>query len=150
MPNIGMCWIAARRNVWLWPLSVMAAFSATIWLDAARNLYPHLYPRMVEIIQQLGASGLVAAPTEADVNGPMRAEIQRFFQAARADALERIPIFRLAWDTAVSAFASRQALYERYFFGDPVRMAGVLVRSHDMTPYMDIVRDFLKRTQEEA
>ncbi len=117
-------------------------------LDAARNLYPHLYPRMIEIIQQLGASGLVATPTEDDINGPLRGEIERFYQAARADALERIPVFRLAWDTAVSAFATRQALYERYFFGDPVRMAGVLVRSHDMTPYMDQVRDFLKQAQE--
>jgi len=118
-------------------------------LDAARNLYPQLYPRMVEIIQHLGASGLVAAPTEADVKGPMNEEIKRFFQAARADALERIPLFRLAWDASLSAFASRQALYERYFFGDPVRMAGVLVRSHDMTPYMDMVREFLKQGQEE-
>jgi 4-hydroxyphenylacetate 3-monooxygenase len=114
-------------------------------LDAARNLYPHLYPRMIEIIQQLGASGLVAMPTEADVNGPLQEEIKRFYQAARADAHERIPIFRLAWDTALSAFGSRQTLYERYFFGDPVRMAGILVRSHDMTPYMDSVRDFIKK-----
>lgn len=114
-------------------------------LDAGRNLYPRLYPRMIEIIQQLGASGLVAAPTEADVKGPLAEEIKRFFQAARAEAHERIPIFRLAWDTALSAFASRQVLYERYFFGDPVRMAGALVRSHDMTPYMDRVRQFLSR-----
>ncbi len=119
-------------------------------LDAARNLYPRLYPRMIEIIQQLGASGLVAAPTEADVKGPLAEEIKRFYQAARADAHERIPIFRLAWDTAVSAFAARQTLYERYFFGDPVRMAGVLVRAHDMSPYMDKVREFLARTEEEA
>jgi len=27
--------------------------------------------------------------------------------------------------------------------------AGVLVRSHDMTPYMDIVRDFIKGNVEE-
>lgn len=119
-------------------------------LDAGRNLYPRLYPRMIEIIQQLGASGLVAAPTEADVTGPMAQEIKRFFQAARADALERIPIFRLAWDTAVSAFASRQVLYERYFFGDPVRMAGALVRSHDMVPYMDQVREFLARHEDHS
>lgn len=114
-------------------------------LDAARNLYPRLYPRMVEIIQQLGAAGLVAMPTEADVDGPMIEEIKRYYQAARMDALERIPLFRLAWDTAVSAFASRQVLYERYFFGDPVRMAGALVASHDRTEYMDRIRAFLKR-----
>ncbi|HSF82945.1 MAG TPA: 4-hydroxyphenylacetate 3-monooxygenase, oxygenase component [Anaerolineales bacterium] len=119
-------------------------------LDAGRNLYPRLYPRMIEIIQQLGASGLVAAPTEADVKGPLAEEIKRFFQAARAEAHERIPIFRLAWDTALSAFASRQVLYERYFFGDPVRMAGALVRSHDMTPYMDRVRQFLSRGDDPA
>src|SRR5439155_14781043 len=67
-------------------------------LDAARNLYPRLYPRMIEIIQQLGAAGLVAMPTEADVNGPLAEEVRRFYQAARADAHERIPILRLAWD----------------------------------------------------
>ena len=114
-------------------------------LDAARNLYPRLYPRMIEILQQLGASGLVAMPTEADVNGPMAEEIKRFFQAARMDALERIPLFRLAWDTTISAFANRQVLYERYFFGDPVRMAGALVQTHDRTAAMDRIRDFLKR-----
>jgi 4-hydroxyphenylacetate 3-monooxygenase len=119
-------------------------------LDAARNLYPRLYPRMVEIIQQLGASGLVAAPVEADVKGPLAEEIKRFFQAARAEAHERIPIFRLAWDTAVSAFASRQVLYERYFFGDPVRMAGALVHSHDLRPYMDSVREFLGQAREQS
>jgi len=112
-------------------------------LDAARNLYPRLYPRMVEIIQQLGASGLVSAPTQADLQGPMAEQIKQFYQAARADAHERIPIFRLAWDTALSAFGSRQVLYERYFFGDPVRMAGALLKAHDVTPYMDRVRQFL-------
>jgi 4-hydroxyphenylacetate 3-monooxygenase len=114
-------------------------------LDAARNLYPRLYPRMIEIIQQLGAAGLVAMPTEADVQGPMAAEIQRYFQAARMEALERIPLFRLAWDTAMSGFGTRQVLYERYFFGDPVRMAGVLVSSHDRAPHMERVRAFLRR-----
>ena len=119
-------------------------------LDAARNLYPRLYPRMVEIIQQMGASGLVAMPTEADVQGPMAEEIGRYFQAARATAHERIPLFRLAWDTAVSAFASRQVLYERFFFGDPVRMAGALVSSHDRTAHMDRIREFIAAAKSEA
>lgn len=119
-------------------------------LDAARNLYPRLYPRMVEIIQQLGASGLVAMPTEADVKGPLAEEVKRYYQAARADAHERIPLFRLAWDTAISAFGSRQVLYERFFFGDPVRMAGALVNSHDRTRSMERVREFLARAKDEA
>jgi 4-hydroxyphenylacetate 3-monooxygenase len=68
-------------------------------------------------------------PTAADVHGPLAAEIQHYYQAARVDALERIPLFRLAWDVAVSAFGTRQVLYERFFFGDPVRMAGALFQS---------------------
>ncbi len=119
-------------------------------LDAARNLYPRLYPRMIEIIQQLGASGLVSNPTEGDINGPLTEEIKRYYQAARAEAHERIPIFRLAWDTAVSAFGARQTLYERFFFGDPVRMAGALVNNHDRTKYMDRVREFLAKAKDES
>jgi 4-hydroxyphenylacetate 3-monooxygenase len=119
-------------------------------MDAARNMFPRMYPRMVEIIQQMGASGLVGTPTEADIHGPLAEEIQRYFQAARADAYERIPLFKLAWDTAVSAFGSRQVLYERFFFGDPVRMAGALVNNHDRTKYMDRVREFLAKSRAEA
>jgi 4-hydroxyphenylacetate 3-monooxygenase len=119
-------------------------------LDAARNLYPRLYPRMIEIVQQLGASGLVAMPTEADVNGPLADDVNRYFQAARAGAADRIPLFRLAWDTAVSAFGSRQVLYERFFFGDPVRNAGALVASHDRRRFMDRVRAFLEQSAEET
>jgi 4-hydroxyphenylacetate 3-monooxygenase len=53
-----------------------------------------------------------------------------YFQAARAEAFDRIPIFKLAWDTALSAFGSRQVLYERFYFGDPVRMAGAINVNH--------------------
>lgn len=121
-------------------------------LDAARNLFPRLYPRMVEIIQQIGASGLVAMPTEADLKGPLIEDIRKYYQAARADAFERIPLFRLAWDASISAFASRQVLYERFFFGDPVRMAGALVSGHNaqIQHYADSVRAFVKLNRDEA
>ncbi len=114
-------------------------------IDAARNLYPQIYPRLVESVRKIGASGLVAMPTEADLNGPLAEEINKYYQAATVDAQERIPLFRLAWDTALSAFGARQAHYEYYFFGDPVRMAGAIFQKKDFTPYMDRVRDFLKR-----
>lgn len=117
-------------------------------LDAARNLYPRLYPRMVEIVQQIGASGLVAMPTQADVEGPLADEIRMLYQGAKIDAHERIPLYRLAWDTAVSSFGSRQVLYERYFFGDPVQMAGVVFKSKDRSASIELVRDFLARSKD--
>ena len=113
-------------------------------LDAARNLYPRLYPRMIEIVRLLGASGLVAMPTQADLKGPLSQEIERYYQSARLEARDRIPLYRLAWDTALSAFAARQVQYETYFFGDPVRMAGAIFHSKDRTRYIEHVREFLR------
>ena len=117
-------------------------------LDAARNLYPKLYPRMIEIVQQLGASGLVAMPTLADIEGPLANEISEYYQSARQEAKERIALYRLAWDTALSAFGSRQVLYERFFFGDPVRLATSTFNTHDRTEYMDRVRAFIEQGQQ--
>lgn len=114
-------------------------------LNTARNWYPRTYPRFTQIIQQLGASGLMALPTEADFAAEVRGDLDRYLQAARADAAERVKLFRLAWDIAVSAFGSRQALYEHFFFGDPVRMAGAYYGWYDKKPYMDRVREFLDR-----
>jgi 4-hydroxyphenylacetate 3-monooxygenase len=121
-------------------------------LDAARNLFPRLYPRMVEIIQQIGASGLVAMPTEADIKGPLAEDIKKYYQAARAEAFDRIPLFRLAWDASLSAFASRQVLYERFFFGDPVRMSGALVTGHgaQIQEYAEKVRELVRQSRDEA
>jgi 4-hydroxyphenylacetate 3-monooxygenase len=121
-------------------------------LDAARNLFPRLYPRMIEIIQQIGASGLVAMPTEQDLKSPLVDDIRKYYQAARAGAFERIPLFRLAWDVSMSAFGSRQVLYERFFFGDPVRMAGALVTNHDaeLRALADRVRVLVRRGRDEA
>ena len=105
---------------------------------------------MVEILQQLGASGFMAIPSERDLGGPQAEAIHTYYQAARADAASRIKLFRLAWDIAISAFGSRQILYERFFFGDPVRMAGAMFNAYDRRPYMERVRAFLERAGEAA
>ena len=88
-------------------------------LDAARNLFPRLYPRMIEIIQQIGASGLVAVPTQRDLAGPLAEDIKRYYQAARAEAFDRVPLFRLAWDTALSAFAVATSALRAVLFRRP-------------------------------
>ena len=60
-----------------------------------------------------------------------------YFQAVNADARTRIKLFRLAFDAAVSSFAGRQQLYERYYSGDPVRLAGTLYNLYDKDPHID-------------
>ena len=60
-----------------------------------------------------------------------------YFQAANADAKTRIKLFRLAFDAAVSSFSGRQQLYERYYSGDPVRLAGTLYNLYDKDTHID-------------
>ena len=114
-------------------------------LNTARNLYPRLYQRFPEILRKLGASGLMATPTEADVTGPAAADIETYLQSATLGGADRVRLFRLVWDTCISAFSGRQALYEYYFFGDPVRMAGAYVAGYDREPYKAAVQAFLRR-----
>jgi 4-hydroxyphenylacetate 3-monooxygenase len=117
-------------------------------LNAARNLFPRMYPRMAEIIQILGASGLMALPTEADLESPLRPAIDRYLQGRNSDAYERVKLFRLAWDASLSAFGARQVLYERFFFGDPVRMASALYTSYPNEAYKARVQAFLDRSDD--
>jgi 4-hydroxyphenylacetate 3-monooxygenase len=114
-------------------------------LDTARNLFPRLYPRLVEIIQLNSSSSLMAAPSEADFASALLPELERYFAAAGASARDRVALYRLAWDVAGSAFGGRQTLYERFFFGDPVRMATALVDHTDLKPLIARIDDFLKR-----
>ncbi|NBJ71167.1 MULTISPECIES: 4-hydroxyphenylacetate 3-monooxygenase, oxygenase component [Clostridia] len=113
-------------------------------LDAARNWFPRVYPRMIEIIRILGASGMMGIPTEADFAheeiGPI---LHRAMQGKNVEGYERVQIFRLAWDLTMSAFGSRQTHYEYYFFGDPIKMGMAYFDNYDKETYKAHVREFL-------
>ncbi|HLR62830.1 MAG TPA: 4-hydroxyphenylacetate 3-monooxygenase, oxygenase component [Lentibacillus sp.] len=115
-------------------------------LDAARNWYPRIYPRLAEIVRILGASGLMGIPTHADFHheeiGPI---LHRAMQGKNVEGYERVQIFRLAWDLTMSAFGNRQTHYEYYFFGDPVKMGMAYFDKYDKESYKEKVRAFLDR-----
>jgi 4-hydroxyphenylacetate 3-monooxygenase len=116
---------------------------ASMPLWTVRQTFPQQFHRMCEIIQIIGAGGLAAAPSFAEVDGPRSDDIERYFQAANAGSRERIRLFRLAWDASSSGFAGRQQLYERYYSGDPVRLAAALFGMYDKEPYKDRIETLL-------
>ena len=73
----------------------------------------------------------MALPGEADVNSDARADIELYLQGKSLTGPERVRLFKLAFDASISGFSGRQSLYEYFFFGDPVRMAGAMVNSYD-------------------
>ncbi|MFC7847797.1 4-hydroxyphenylacetate 3-monooxygenase, oxygenase component [Arthrobacter sp. NPDC057388] len=115
-------------------------------LNAARNWYPKMAQRFPQIIRKFSASGLMALPGEADVNGEARADIDLYLQGKTLTGPERVRLFKLAFDASISGFSGRQSLYEYFFFGDPVRMAGALVNTYDREPVRARLREFLQRT----
>lgn len=114
-------------------------------LNAARNWYPKVAQRFPAIIRKFSASGLMALPGEADVASEALPDIELYLQAKTLTGPERVRLFKLAFDASISAFAGRQALYEYFFFGDPVRMAAALVNSYDREPARARVQEFLER-----
>ena len=135
--------VAAREGAELNQYGVMTPARGP--LDAARNYYPANHARLPELLQLLGASGIIMMPSKADREGPLGEQIAKYLQAGRATAEERLKLFRLAWDMSMSSFAGRQTLYERYFFGDPVRMHSALYEVFDKQPYVERIHAFLER-----
>jgi 4-hydroxyphenylacetate 3-monooxygenase len=115
-------------------------------LDAARNYYPKMYQRLVEILRLVTSSGLIMIPTEADFDGPMAGQIQKYLGSAGGDAQLRVRLMRLAWDMTISGFGGRQAHYENFFFGDPVRMKQALYNIYDRSAAVDRVKAFVADT----
>ena len=114
-------------------------------LDTCRNTFPRMYPRMVEILQLIGSSSLMATPAEADFENAMAADVERYFQLAHMGSRERAALYRLAHDVAVSGFGNRQSLYERFFFGPPALMASAYYDLYDKEPLQARVDELLSR-----
>lgn len=112
-------------------------------VQVAIQMFPKIYPTFTEIIQLLGASGLMSIPSEKAFNVD-DGDLEHYLQSFQDGGKERVKKFRLAWDLTMSSFGTRQTLYERFFFGDSVRLASALYRSYDREELVNRVENFLK------
>jgi 4-hydroxyphenylacetate 3-monooxygenase len=111
----------------------------------ARGYLPRLYPRLVEILQLVGSSGLMAIPTESTARSEVGDDVERYYQSAILGGADRVRLFRLAWDAALSSFGGRQTLYEQFFTGDPIRNMASRYRAYDTSRALRKVRELLDR-----
>ncbi|MBI3516480.1 MAG: hypothetical protein HY060_20805 [Proteobacteria bacterium] len=135
------CMRAAEADATLNQWGVMTPRVVTI--ESTRNLFMTAYPRMIEILHLLGSSSFLLTPSEADFDGPLKADIEQYLATDTMAAKDRVKLFRLAWDVAGSAFGSRQVLYERFFASDPLTRARIMSALYDKDEVMDRVRGFL-------
>ncbi len=114
-------------------------------LDTSRNTFPKMYPRLIEIVQLLGSSSLMATPAEADLTNDLADDVAKYFQTVNLNSEDRIALFRLAHDVAVSGFGNRQVLYERFFFGPQNIMASIYYDLYNKDDMIARVEELLKR-----
>ncbi|MEK9930685.1 MAG: 4-hydroxyphenylacetate 3-hydroxylase N-terminal domain-containing protein [Rhodospirillaceae bacterium] len=118
-------------------------------LQAVKFMFPPQFRRACEIIQIIGAGGLFANPSYAMFNSDLKGDIEKYFQSANLESRERIRLFRLAVDAAVSSFSGRQQLYERFFAGDPIRASANYAKTFDKNHSIERITSLLDRWESE-
>ena len=113
-------------------------------LDTSRNLIPRLYPKLIDTLHMLGSSSLMATPCEADFSNEIAGDVEQYFGLTNLNSRDRVALFRLAHDLAISGFGNRQVLYERFFFGPQNVLAAIYYDLYDKDSMMDRVTELLK------
>ncbi|MEC0089588.1 4-hydroxyphenylacetate 3-monooxygenase, oxygenase component [Paenibacillus macquariensis] len=135
--------IASEVNASLDRWGSMLPDRNSLW--TANVLFPKIYPRILEIIQLIGSSGLIMIPSESDFNTEIEPYLSTYLTGNNTDAKNKVQLFRLAWELSSSGFGGRQSLYERFFFGDSNTVNRRLFHGYShKDKYMNRVNDFLK------
>lgn len=104
--------------------SGLLAPGSTAALDAVAGNFS---TRGSAIIRQIGASGLIMQPSEADLKTPeLRTVLDTYMCGRTMRVDDKARLFRLAADLTVDRFGMRQELYETWNRGDPARVRSML------------------------
>ena len=109
-----------------WPAGYMV-FNRRM-LYAALNWCTEMYSPIIDQLRELCGGGVFQLPANATVmhDTEMREEFEKYWQTPQMAALDRMKLFKLAWDLVGSEFAGRQQQYEKFYAG-----AAFIVRGHN-------------------
>ncbi|MGG1676068.1 4-hydroxyphenylacetate 3-hydroxylase family protein [Neobacillus sp. NRS-1170] len=122
------------------------AMPSYIPLETIRGLLPTMYPRAIEVMQIIGAGGLLMSPTGADFESePLKDAMENYYVGREGvSSLDRVSLFKLAWDLCGEAFGQRLLQYERYYTGDPIRKRAIFYNNYKRTHSPDMVDEALQ------
>ena len=97
------------------------------WIYNRRYLYALLlwmmenHSKVLDIIRELMGGGVFQMPASINLlNDPaLKQTFETYWSTPKHDAIDRMKLFKLAWDTVGSGLASRAASYEKFFVGPP-------------------------------
>jgi 4-hydroxyphenylacetate 3-monooxygenase len=114
-------------------------------LYAAQVVTQEIYPHVINAMRDLAGGGTIMLPSSAaDFANP---EIRRLIEGAIlspvTDSLGRVRLFRLAWDSIGSEFASRHVQYEMFYAGASFVTRGHAYRTFDWNAALAMVERML-------
>ena len=100
---------------------------------------------LIDELRTFCGGGVFQMPANVRVmhDEKLRSDFEKYFQTPQIGALDRMKLFRLAWDFVGSEFAGRQQQYEKFYAG-----ASFIIRNHsyretDWEYFDGLVDDFM-------
>jgi 4-hydroxyphenylacetate 3-monooxygenase len=98
------------------------------FMYAALNWCTENYSSIIDILRELCGGGVFQMPADISVMGEpeLRKTFETFWNTPQMRAVDRMKLFKLAWDLVGSEFAGRHLQYEKFYAG-----ASFIVRGHN-------------------
>ena len=100
-----------------WPEGY-ATFNRRI-MYAALNWTTANHPALIEMLRELMGGTVFQMPADVSImhDETLRGQFEQYWQTPFMDSIDRMRLFRLAWDLVGSEFASRHQQYEKFYAG---------------------------------
>ena len=114
-------------------------------LYGVMGLQAEIHPRVIGILRDLVGGGVLQVPSSVHelTDEASRADMERYVSSPGASAVERVKLFKLAWDAVGSEFAGRHQQYELFYSGAPFVVKGYAFRNFDYTGPLASVEEFM-------
>ncbi len=98
------------------------------YMYAALNWCTESHSQIIDALRELCGGGIFQMPADATVmhDPGLRAQFETYWQTPQLGAVERMKLYKLAWDLIGSEFAGRHLQYEKFYAG-----ASFIIRNHN-------------------
>ena len=98
------------------------------YMYAALNWCTESHSSIIEALRELCGGGVFQMPADVSVmhDPKLRQQFEQYWQTPQLPALERMKLYKLAWDLIGSEFAGRHLQYEKFYAG-----ASFIIRNHN-------------------
>ena len=97
------------------------------YMYAALNWCTEGHSAIIDVVRELCGGGVFQMPADISVmqDPELRKQFETYFQTPQMGAVDRMKLFKLAWDLVGSEFAGRHMQYEKFYAG-----ASFIIRNH--------------------